>query len=67
MLSKPLIQFSVDEWSCVPSLLVIRGQGEVPGHSQAGLGQSLVGSLLWDLVHTRLCLRPPRVCFSSAV
>ena len=46
MLSKPLIQFSVHVWSCVPSLLVIRGQGEVPGHSQASLGQSLVGPLL---------------------
>ena len=42
---------------------------ETPGHSQASLGQSLVGSLLlspgsWC---TRLCLCPPRVCFSSPV
>ena len=84
MLSKSLIQFSVDGWSCVPSLLFTWGQTmvevmkimvtsfkrshactatfsapnpaaghhwptpplETPGHSQASLGQSLVGSLL---------------------
>ena len=84
MLSKSLIQFSVDGWSCVPSLLFTWGQTmvevmkimltsfkrshactatlsatspaaghcwptpllETPGHSQAGLGHSLVGSLL---------------------
>ena len=38
---------------------------ETPGHSQASLGQSLVGSLplspgSWC---TRFCLCPPRVCF----
>ena len=38
---------------------------ETPGHSQASLGQSLVGSLLlspgsW---YTRFCLCPPRVYF----
>ena len=84
MLNKSLIQFSVDEWGCVPSLLFIWGQSMVEvmkimatsfrgshawtatlnapnpaaghhqptslldtsGHSQASLGQSLVGSLL---------------------
>ena len=84
MLSKSLIQFSVDGWICVPSLLFTWGQTvvevmkimvtsfrrshactamlsapnpaashhrptpplETPGHSQASLGQSLVGSLL---------------------
>ena len=84
MLSKSLIQFSVDGWGCVPSLLFAWGQTvvevmkimatsfkrphactatlsapnpaaghhrptpppEIPGHSQANLGQSLVGSLL---------------------
>ena len=82
MLSKPLIQFSVDRWSCVPSLLFSWGQTmlevmkimvtslkrshactatvhalnpavghhqpmpETPGHQQARLGQSLVGSML---------------------
>ena len=84
MLSKSLIQFSVDGWGCVPSLLFTWGQTMVevmkivatsfkrshestatlsapnpaaghrqptplpktPGHSQASLGQSLVGSLL---------------------
>ena len=84
MLSKTLIQSSIDEWSCVPSLLFIWGQimvkvmkimatsfkrphagtatlsGPNPaaghhqptllpgtsGHSQASLGQSLVGSVL---------------------
>ena len=84
MLSKSLIQYSVDGWGCVPSLLFSWGQTmaevmkitatsfkrshartatlsapnpaaghcqhtllpETPGHSQASLGQSLVGSLL---------------------
>ena len=86
MLSKALIQFSVDGWSCVPSLLFTWAQTmvevmkiilkatsfkrshactttlsapnpaaghhrpmppmETPGHSQASLGRSLVGSLL---------------------
>ena len=83
-LSESLIQFSVDEQCCVPSLLLVLepnyGRGnedngdllqnfpciqcctlcpnsvaghhqpiplpETPGHSQASLGQSLVGSLL---------------------
>ena len=84
MLSKSLIQFSVDGWGCVPFLLFTWGQTvvevmkiivisfkrshacttslnapnpaaahnppmpllETPGHSQASLAQSLVGSLL---------------------
>ena len=84
MLSKSLIQFSVNGWSYVPSLLFTWGQAmvevmkimatsfkrshactgtltapnpaaghhqptplpETPGHSQASLSQSLVGSLL---------------------
>ena len=85
MLSKSLIQFSVDEWGCVPSLLFdpidqtivevmkimvtsfTRSHArtatlsapdpaaghrqptpplETPGHSQASLGHSLVGSVL---------------------
>ena len=84
MLSKSLIQFSVDGWGCVPSLLFDQrpkdGGGnevnddllqkvpcrhclfsvydsatghsqptllpETPGHLQASLGQSLVGSVL---------------------
>ena len=86
MLSKSLVQFSVDGWNCVPSLLFTYGQTmvevmqimvtsfkrshacidtlsapipaaghhqctpllETPGHSQASLGQSLVGSLLFS-------------------
>ena len=43
---------------------------ETPEHSQASLGQSLVGStatLSWVLVSTRFCLCPPRVCFPSPV
>ena len=103
MLSKILIRFSVDGWSCVPSLLFTWGQTmvevmkimvtffkrshactatlsapnsaaghhqltpplEISEHSQACLGQSLVGSLLLSLEswHTRFCLCPPRVCF----
>ena len=83
MISKSLIQFSVDQWGCVASLLFTWGQTmvevmkimatsfkrshaytatlsahnpaaghhqptpslETPGHSQATLGQCLVGSL----------------------
>ena len=103
MLSKSLIQFSVDGWICVPSLLFTSCQTmvevmkimatslkrshagtatlsapnpaaghhcstpppETPGHPQASLGQSLVGSLLlspgsWC---TKFCLCPPRVYF----
>ena len=38
---------------------------ETPGHSQASLGQSLVGSLLLSpgSLCTRFCLCPPRVFF----
>ena len=103
MLSKSLIQFSVDGWSCVPSLLFTSGQTmvevmkimatsfkrshentatlsapnpeagyrqpsplpETPGHSQACLGQSLVGSLLLSLGSwcTQDSVCPPGVCF----
>ena len=52
-LSKSLIQFSIDGWTCVPCLLFgLRPNcqsmplPETPGHSQASLAQSLVGSLL---------------------
>ena len=96
-LSESLIQFSVDEQCCVPSLLLVLepnyGRGnedngdllqnfpcihcftlcpnsvaghhqpiplpETPGHSQASLGQSLVGSLLLSpgswLTHGFIC------------
>ena len=103
MLSKSLIQFPVDGWSCVPSLLFTWGQTmmevmkimvtsfkrshactatlsapnpaaghhrptpplETPGHSQASLGWSPVGSLLLSPASwcTRFCLCPPGVCF----
>ena len=43
MLSKSLIQFSVDGWGSVPSLLA---HASIPAHSQASLGQSPMGSLL---------------------
>ena len=38
---------------------------ETPGHSQASLGQTLVGSLLLSSESwcTSFCLHPPRVCF----
>ena len=102
-ISKSLIQFSVDGWSCVPSLLFTSGQTmvevmkimatsfkrshentatlsapnpeagyrqpsplpETPGHSQACLGQSLVGSLLLSLGSwcTQDSVCPPGVCF----
>ena len=52
-LSKSLIQFSIDGWTCVPCLLFgLRPNcqsmplPETPGHSQASLAQSLVESLL---------------------
>ena len=64
MFSKSLIQFSVDGWSCVPSLLFgLRPNcqpmppPETPRHSQAGLGQSLVGSLLLS----------PRSCYTQVL
>ena len=103
ILSKSLIQFSVDGWSCGPSLWFTWGQTmvevmkimvasfkrshagtatlgvpnpaagrhwpklllETTGHSQASLGQSLVGSLLLSpgLWCTRLSLCLPRVYF----
>ena len=103
MLSKSLIQFSIDGWGCVPSLLFTWGQTmvkamkimvtsfkrchgctatlsapdpaaghrqptpllEPPGHSQASLGQSPVGSLLLSPESwcTRFCLCLPRVYF----
>ena len=48
MLSKSLIQFSVDGWGCVPSLFDLRPNCplETLGHSQASPTQSLVGTLL---------------------
>ena len=48
MLTKSLIQFSVDRWGCVPSLFDLRPNRplETPGHSQASPTQSLVGTLL---------------------
>ena len=49
MLSKSLIQFSVDGRGCVPFLLFglrPRNALETPGHSQANLTHSVVGTLL---------------------
>ena len=54
MLSKSLIWFSVDGWGCVPSLLFGLREGncpptsppESPGHSQASLTRSPVGTRL---------------------
>ena len=40
---------------------------ETPGHSRAHLGLSLVASCSFLLAHTRFCLCPPRVFFSSPV
>ena len=100
MLSISLIQFSVDGWSCVPSLLFTWGQTmvevmkivvtsfkrsrvstatlstpnpaaghhqptpllETPRHSQASLGQTLVGSLILSLGS---CCTRSRLCPSS--
>ena len=103
MVTKSLIQFSIDGWICVSSLLFSCSQTmvevmkimvtsfkrshvgtaalsapnpaaghhwstpllETPGHSQASLGQSLVGSLLLSPESwcTSFCLCPPRLCF----
>ena len=71
-----LTEFSVDGWGCVPFLLFgLRPNcrptppQQTPGHSQASLAQSLVGTLLLSpgswLACTRFCLCPPRACFSS--
>ena len=106
MLSKSLIQFSVDGEGCVPSLLfdlranygggnednvdllqqvppgtaTLSGLNpaaghcqltplpKTPGHSQASLGQSLVGSLLLSpgSCYTQGCVFfPPNACFPS--
>ena len=53
MLSKSLVQFSVDGWGCVPFLLFgLRPNCwptpplEIPGHKQASLAQSLAETLL---------------------
>ena len=47
ILSKSLIQFSVDGQGCVPSqLLGLRPPPETAGHSQTSLTQSLVGTLV---------------------
>ena len=53
IISKSLIQFLVDGWDCVPSLLFgLRPNCrptplmETPGHSKASLTQSLVGTML---------------------
>ena len=49
MLSKSLIQFAVDGWGSVPSLLFglsPRLPLEIPRHSEGNLTQSLVGTLL---------------------
>ena len=101
MLSKSLIQFSVDGWSCGPSLLFTWGQTmvevmkimatsfkrsqtlsapnpaaghhrpspplETPGHSQASLGQSLVGSLLLSPGVHKVLLVPFKSLFPSPV
>ena len=102
MLSKSLIQFSVDGWVYVPSLLFTWGQTMVdvtkimgppskvsihilythcpqscsrspPTHTSSRDSWTLKGKsgsvfcgvtdFLLDLVHTRFCLSPPRVCF----
>ena len=105
-LTKSLIQFSVDGWSCVPSLLFTWGRNygggnedngdllqkvpclhccaqcpspaaghrrptpplEMPGHPQASLGQSPVGSLLlspgsWCSLGIVCALQEWSVCF----
>ena len=47
MLSKSLIQFSVDGRGCVPSQLFgLRPPPETPGHSQASQTQSLLRTLV---------------------
>ena len=49
MVSKALTQISVDRQGCVPSLLFglrARNPLETPGHSQASLSHSVVGTVL---------------------
>ena len=55
MLSKSLIQLSVDGRGCVPSLLFDLGPNYGGG----------TAPFSWVQVHTRFCLCPPRVCFPS--
>ena len=76
MLSKSLIQFSIDGCGYVPSQLFslrpkchLRPPLETSGHSQPSLTQSFVGTLLlspgsW---YTQVFSCPPRVYFLSSV
>ena len=56
MLSKSLIQFSVDGWSCVPSLLFTWGptmvEKEMATHSSIlGLENPMDGGAWWAILH----------------
>ena len=75
-LSKSLIQFSVDGWGCVPSLLF--GWGQTVTHASIRNSWTLTGKFglvfCGDPTHfsrlllcTRFCLCPPVVCFPSPV
>ena len=72
MLSKSLIQFSVDGWNCVPSLLFSLRPScrhtpplETPGHPQAPDSVSCgdTAPFFCLLVHTRFWLCPPKSLF----
>ena len=61
MLSKSLIQFSVDGWSCVPSLLFdLRPKGQKAKRPSKGPMQALLSSVPLTLQHATadpcLCL-----------
>ena len=79
MLSKSLIQFSVDGWGCITCLLFGMRSNcqcmpppETPGYSQAGLAQSLVRTLLLSHGAPKVLFVPskspfPQCCGSSGV
>ena len=59
MLSKSLIQFSVDGWSCVPSLLFTWGKNYGGGNEEnPGLPQKNPGMYCYSLC-SQPCSRPP--------
>ena len=74
MLSKSLIQFSVDVWGCVPSLFFGMGPNSCLHQRLLDTDRQVWVSLLWGHcslllvpVCIRFCLCPPKVCFPSPV
>ena len=69
ILSKPLIQFSVDGWGCVPSLLFIWGQTmvEVMKIMATFFKRSHAGTatFIYMCMHTHVCINTGTATFSA--